>query len=73
MRVSQVLFFFALGSALIWSALHIVYQRPILAGVLFPIGVLFVFLAGAFVFREIQGRRTRTQGSDADSEAQDRD
>ncbi len=73
MRVIQVLFFFALGAALTWSGLHIVYQRPILAGVLFPIGVLFVFLAGAFVFREIQQRRARAQGSDADSETQDRD
>ncbi len=68
MRIGQVLFFLALGIGLIWWGLEIIYERPILAGVLFPVGVLFVFLGGAFAVREIRGKRAEEQDSDASDE-----
>jgi|GEM_PF-4971089 hypothetical protein len=65
MRIGQVVLFLALGVGLIWWGLEIVYERPILAGVLFPIGVLFVFLGVAFVVREIRGGGGGEQGPEA--------
>ncbi len=68
MRFGQVLLFLALGAGLIWWGLEIIYERPILAGVLFPIGLLFVFLGGAFVVREVRDKKGGTHDSPADSE-----
>lgn len=75
MGSGRVLLFLALGAGLIWWALEIVYDRPILAGVFFPIGVLFVFLAVALAVRDIRERRAQEQGSAAQggSDSEDRE
>jgi hypothetical protein len=70
MSVGQVLLFLALGAGLIWWGLETIYERPILAGVLFPVGVLFLFLGVGFVVREVRERRAHAQGPTQDEPSQ---